>query len=195
MCLLQTEPSLHSKLRREDVLTPDGVRVKVERQSTENRLGNLTQTIGNSTIEPEPAAEPTPAAELTLSRPIRVKKEKEDKDTASKSKSEKNGKAAVDGSKSKHATNDERRTNDDDDQDDLQILPMEINAPIELSDDESVNDENKMPPPVIVPPAKVLKEKKIRSTRSKQPKRKVNRFTQSETCDFHPFICIFSAAD
>lgn len=66
---------------------------------------------------------------------------------------------------------------------------METNPTIELSDDENVpangnenrtgNDGNKMPPPAFVPPVKATKEKKapvekkIRSTRSKQPKRKV----------------------
>lgn len=55
---------------------------------------------------------------------------------------------------------------------------MDTCPPIELSDDENRGDVDKMPPPAFVPskPAKEKKapaEKKIRSTRSKQTKRKV----------------------
>lgn len=70
----------------------------------------------------------------------------------------------------------------------LEIVPMETNTTIELSDDDHGDDGNKMPPPTFVPPppppAKVVKEKKApaerttRSTRSKQTKRtKVSRAT------------------
>lgn len=73
--------------------------------------------------------------------------------------------------------------------DSLEIVPMETNPTIELSDEENEppngkenangNDGNKMPPPAFVPPVKATKEKKApaekttRSTRSKQTKRKV----------------------
>lgn len=82
---------------------------------------------------------------------------------------------------------------------------METNPTIELSDDENVpangndnrtrNDGNKMPPPAFVPPVKATKEKKapvekkIRSTRSKQPKRKVilNCLLESHIFDMFQF--------
>lgn len=62
--------------------------------------------------------------------------------------------------------------------DSLEIVTMETNAPIELSDEENGDDGNKMPPPAFVPPpVKPVKEKKApvervtRTTRSKQTKR------------------------
>lgn len=67
---------------------------------------------------------------------------------------------------------------------------METNPPIELSDDDSRNDGDKMPPPAIVPQTKSIKEKKapaekkVRSTRSKQPKRtKIKEEPMSESED------------
>lgn len=93
--------------------------------------------------------------------------------------------------------------------DSLEIVPMESNPTIELlSDDENGpandnenangNDGNKMPPPAFVPPVKAPKEKKApaekktRSTRSKQPKRRVNYHQSFVICQVR-FINIISS--
>lgn len=123
------------------------VNVKVERTSTESRTVKPRET---SETDGEPV------------RPVRIKKEKIDEPIPSKSTT---SKATTESKKQSTGSNDS-----------LEILPMETNPTIELSDDEHGNDVDKMPPPAFVPPAKVTKEKKIpvktRSTRSKQTKRK-----------------------
>lgn len=84
--------------------------------------------------------------------------------------------------------------------DSIEIVPMEVNKTIELSDEENDNndEQSKMPPPSFVPPAVKVKEKKqsstksststidintepmpsVRSTRSKQPRARMVKSQQ-----------------
>lgn len=156
---LQKEPPLNAKMRRDGTMTV--VNVKVERTSTD----------GQSQPQPQ-QQKPKESVGSEPTRPVRIKKEKVDEPAASKTTNkETNG--ATDNGLKKNAN--------DDSNDSLEIVPMDINPTIELSDDEIGNDVNKMPPPAFVPPAKVTKEKKApaekktRSTRSKQVKRKVSQ--------------------
>lgn len=163
---IQKEPALNVKMRRDGTMTV--VNVKQERTSTD----------GNAEKSKTAAAPTTAAADSEPARPVRIKKEKVDEPSTSTSKSTANkttnGKSEAHGSK---------KNSSDGLNDSLEIIPMDTNQPIDLvSDDENdghKNDGNKMPPPTFVPPAKPAKEKKapaekkIRSTRSKQTKRKV----------------------
>lgn len=147
-------------MRRDGTMTV--VTVKTERTSTDARL-DKPKTGEDKENEPE--------------RPVRIKKEKVDEPIASKpsaNKPTKKRSTEIDGTK---------KTSHDDSNDSLEIVPMETNPTIELlSDEEASNDGSKMPPPAFVPPIKPAKEKKppvekkTRSTRSKQPKRKVGFF-------------------
>lgn len=152
----QKEPPLNAKMRRDGTITV--VNVKTERTSTDARI-EKPKSAEDKENEPE--------------RPVRIKKEKVDESIASKSTANKTTKRSTEVNGSKKTTN-------DDSNDSLEILPMETNPTIELSDEENSNDGSKMPPPAFVPPIKPTKEKKApvekktRSTRSKQPKRKVS---------------------
>lgn len=150
-------------MRREGTMTV--VNVKVERTSKDGRTENPKSTTSSTiSVTVETEAE---------SRPVRIKKEKNDDQMPTKSKSK---------STSSEARNGSKKNVSEDLNDSLVILPLENNPTIELSDDENVNgnDVTKMPPPSFVPPAKGAKEKKApvekktRSTRSKQAKRKVS---------------------
>lgn len=143
-------------MRRDGTMTV--VTVKTERASTDAR-SDKPKTGEDKENEPE--------------RPVRIKKEKVDEPIASKptvNKPINTRSTEIDGTE---------KTSHDDSNDSLEIVPMETNPTIELSDEEASNDGSKMPPPAFVPPIKPAKEKKapiekkIRSTRSKQPKRKV----------------------
>lgn len=143
-------------MRRDGTMTV--VNVKTERTSTDARP-DKPKTGEDKENEPE--------------RPVRIKKEKVDEPIASKpvaNKPANTRSTEIDGTK---------KASHDDSNDSLEIVPMETNPTIELSDEEASNDGSKMPPPAFVPPIKPAKEKKApvekktRSTRSKQPKRKV----------------------
>lgn len=162
---LQKEPALNAKMRRDGTMTV--VNVKVERTSTDGltkapKKSNVAETTSKESIVAEKAPK-----ESETARPVRIKKEKIDEPITSKT-TNKDG-ATENGAK---------KNSNDDSNDSLEILPMETNPTIELSDDEHGNDVDKMPPPAFVPPVKATKEKKapaekkIRSTRSKV-KRKV----------------------
>ncbi|XP_031640521.1 inner centromere protein-like [Contarinia nasturtii] len=156
------EPPLNVKMRRDGTMTV--VNVKVERMSTdakaEESRATLTATTANESV-----------------RPVRIKKEKIDGTSVSK----------LDKTSRSETNVTKKKSNDSNDS--LEIVPMETNPTIELSDDENGNDGNKMPPPAFVPPIKPTKEKKppaekkIRSTRSKQPKRKIKQEPVSESED------------
>lgn len=141
-------------MRRDGTMTV--VNVKVERTSTDTR-----------TEKPTSVAAPT--IDMESARPIRIKKEKIDETTTSK----------LTADETKTEKSDQKKNSNDDSNDSLEIVLMDTNPTIELSDEENGNDGNKMPPPAFVPPIKTTKEKKpsaekkTRSTRSKQPKRKV----------------------
>lgn len=146
-------------MRRDGTMTV--VNVKVERLSKDGRTDKSIAAPSNQSGENE------------STRPVRIKKEKNDEEVPSKSSANdltKSSTEAALGSKQKMS---------DDLNDSLVIVAHENNPTIELSDDE--NDESKMPPPSFVPPSKSAKEKKpavekkTRPTRSKQPKRKVHR--------------------
>lgn len=152
-------------MRRDDTMSV--VNVKIERLSTDG-LSEKTKVANNL----KEATVTTTDGESI--RSVRIKKEKSDDPTSSKSIASKNKSATPEYGSKKNAS---ENLNDS-----IEIVTIETNPTIELSDDESGNtrnDGNKMPPPSFVPPAKVTKEKKapvekkIRSTRSKQPKRKV----------------------
>lgn len=157
----QKEPPLNAKMRRDGTMTVVNIaNVKTERTSTEARP---EKTKGAEDKENEPE------------RPVRIKKEKLDEPLKSTA-----NKATI---RANEITS-SKKTNDDSN-DSLEIVPMETNPTIELlSDEETSNDGNKMPPPAFVPPIKPIKEKKApvekktstRSTRSKQTKRKVQIF-------------------
>ncbi|XP_055313027.1 inner centromere protein-like [Sitodiplosis mosellana] len=159
------EPPLNSKMRRDGTLTV--VNVKTERTSTDGRP-DKPKASEDKENEPE--------------RPVRIKKEKIDEPIATKPTANKTTTRSteIDGSK---------KPSNDDSNDSLEIVPMETNPTIELSDEETGNDGSKMPPPAFVPPIKPVKEKKapvekkIRSTRSKQPKRKIKQEPVSESED------------
>lgn len=157
-------------MRRDGTMTV--VNVKTERTSSDGRAEKSKSTEDKEN-EPE------------LERPVRVKKEKVDepivlKSTATRATTNKTATRAT-------QINESKKTTHDDSNDSLEIVPMDTNPTIELSDDENTNDGNKMPPPAFVPPIKPIKEKKItpvekkttRSTRSKQPRRKVFLFAYS----------------
>lgn len=154
-------------MRRDGTMTV--VNVKVERTSTDGQPQQPKESI---------ESEPT--------RPVRIKKEKVDEPASSKATNKETNGATENASKK-----------NDDSNDSLEIVPMETNPTIELSDDENGNDVDKMPPPAFVPPAKATKEKKapaekkVRSTRSKQVKRKVSLLQKNTILwKFHrSFIC------
>lgn len=165
---MQKEPALNTKMRRDDTMT--AVQVKVERSSIESQPEKSTATGSGDSGATAPTT--TAASNRESSRPVRIKKEKIDEPVPTKSTSRK---ATNSSSQAKES----RKHSNDDSNDSLEIVAVETNPTIELSDDEN-GDGNKMPPPAFVPPAKAAtKEKKapaetkIRSTRSKQPKRKV----------------------
>lgn len=147
-------------MRRDGTMTI--VNVKVERTSRDGRP-EKSKTTSSSTAD-------TVAVENDVARPVRIKKEKIDEPIPTKSSANELIKAPSTAST-------------DDMNDSLVIVQVETNPTIELSDDENAsgNDVTKMPPPSFVPPAKSGKEKKapvekkVRSTRSKQTKRKVNK--------------------
>lgn len=139
-------------MRRDGTMTV--VNIKTERLSTDAKTDKPRATVSSTTSNESV-------------RPVRIKKEKIDDTTTSKS-NKTNGLSET------------KKNSIDDLNDSLEIVPMETNPTIELSDDENGNDGNKMPPPAFVPPIKGTKDKKLptekkttRSTRSKQPKRKV----------------------
>lgn len=161
---MQKEPPLNAKMRRDGTMTV--VNVKVERTSTDG-LADKSKSVATATAIT--TSDTTDDIELT--RPIRVKKEKPDEP---KSNAVKKGNTVSESINSKKNTTDDLN-------DSLEIVATDANPTIDLlSDDENdtnKNDDNKMPPPSFVPPVKAVKEKKapvekkIRSTRSKQPKR------------------------
>lgn len=154
-------------MRRDGTMTV--VNVKVERTSKDGRTEKPRHTTASATAN---------TAENESARPVRIKKEKNDEPLPTKS----NASELTKSSSSSEATNGSKKNGTDDLNDSLEIVPLETNPTIELSDDESANgnDVTKMPPPSFVPPAKSVKEKKapvekkVRATRSKQSKRKVN---------------------
>lgn len=161
---LKKEPPLNSKMRRDGTMTV--VNVKVERTSRDGRTEKLKAT----------STDTTPVTvENEFTRPVRIKKEKNDEQIPAKSNASELKKS------SSEVTNGSKKNVTDDLNDSLVIVPLDTNPTIELSDDENANgnDVTKMPPPSFVPPAKSVKEKKapvekkVRPTRSKQSKRKV----------------------
>lgn len=172
---VQKEPALNVKMRRDGTMTV--VNVKVERTSTD---------AADKTVDKSKADKSKVTASTTITsvdsesiRPVRIKKEKVDEPIISTSK-------ATSSKTTKGSAENEvpKKNASDDLNDSLEILPMDTNQPIDLvSDDETDGDKNEgskmMPPPSFVPPAKLAKEKKapvekkVRSTRSKQTKRKV----------------------
>lgn len=158
-------------MRRDGTMTV--VNVKVERMSKDGR-SEKPKTTSTSTA---PVAVENEAA----TRPVRIKKEKIDDPLPTKSNAKELAKSSS-ASSSSETTNGSKKCVNDDLNDSLVIVQAETDPTIELSDDENVNgnDVTKMPPPSFVPPAKSAKEKKapaekkIRATRSKQSKRKVN---------------------
>lgn len=164
----QKEPSLNSKMRRDGTMTV--VNVKTERTSSD---GRTEKSKSNEDKENEPEPEPE--------RPIGIKKEKVDEPIVSKSTANKMANKTATRATQINGKKKTSTTKHDDSHDSLEIVPMETNPTIELSDDENTNDGSKMPPPAFVPPIKPIKEKKVtpvekkitRSTRSKQPRRKV----------------------
>lgn len=155
-------------MRRDGTMTV--VNVKIERTSKDGRPEKPKAT-STSTA---PASVDNEAA----ARPVRIKKEKIDDPMPTKSSANVLAKS----SSTSETTNGSKKNVSDDLNDSIVIVPTETDEAIELSDDENVNgnDVTKMPPPSFVPPAKSVKEKKapvekkIRATRSKQSKRKVN---------------------
>lgn len=160
-------------MRRDGTMTV--VNVKIERTSKDGRPEKPKAT-STSTA---PASVDNEAA----ARPVRIKKEKIDDPMPTKSSANVLAKSST-----SETTNGSKKNVSDDLNDSIVIVPTETDEAIELSDDENVNgnDVTKMPPPSFVPPAKSVKEKKapvekkIRATRSKQSKRKVNN------SDIHP---------
>lgn len=153
-------------MRRDGTMTV--VNVKVERTSRDGRPEKPKTSTVPVTVENESAA-----------RPVRIKKEKIDEPIPTKSNANELTKSS-----SSETTNGSKKNDTDDLNDSLVIVPVETDPTIELSDDENANgnDVTKMPPPSFVPPAKSVKEKKApaekktRATRSKQSKRKVNKY-------------------
>lgn len=157
-------------MRRDGTMTV--VNVKVERTSKDGRP-EKPKTTSTSTA-------PVTVDNDTATRPVRIKKEKIDDPLPTKSRATELAKS----SSTSETTNGSKKNVSDDLNDSLVIVPIETDPTIELSDDENANgnDVTKMPPPSFVPPAKSVKEKKapaekkIRATRSKQSKRKVNKY-------------------
>lgn len=153
-------------MRRDGTMTV--VNVKIERVSKDGR-SERPKTSSASTVLAASDNE-------TTSRPVRIKKEKNDEEVAKKSNANALTKSTAE------ATNGSKKTVSDDLNDSLEIVPLETNPTIELSDDENASgaDVTKMPPPSFVPLAKATKEKKVpaekkvRPTRSKQSKQKVH---------------------
>lgn len=160
-------------MRRDGTMTV--VNVKIERTSKDGRPEKPKAT-STSTV-------PASVDNEATARPVRIKKEKIDDPMPTKSSANVLAKSST-----SETTNGSKKNVSDDLNDSIVIVPTETDEAIELSDDENVNgnDVTKMPPPSFVPPAKSVKEKKapvekkIRATRSKQSKRKVNN------SDIHP---------